>query len=177
MAPSARTTVSQAAALLQGGLRPLDAATRFGVIASMGVLVVLLSVQVFARYALNASLDFAPELSRLCFVWAVFLAIPHGIQRGVHVSITLLTGALPPRVREALLRAIAALGAALMGLVAREAAVAAADNWDQLMPTVELSVGVFYLALVVCGVHSAMHLLHQCLTGRPGSIPETGEGR
>ena len=77
------------------GLHALDTLAGWGIIVMLGVMVVVVSVQVLLRYALNSSLGFADELSRLTFVWSIFLGIPLGIRRGSHIGIEFLTARLP----------------------------------------------------------------------------------
>src|SRR5262245_63551384 len=70
------------------------------VILGMAAMVTIVAAQVGLRYVLNQSFDWADELSRLLFVWSIFLAIPLGIKRGSHISIELLTEWLPADVRQ-----------------------------------------------------------------------------
>jgi len=51
----------------------------------------VVSLQVLLRYALNSSLGFADEMSRLTFVWSIFLGIPLGIRLGAHIGMELLS--------------------------------------------------------------------------------------
>ena len=48
-------------------------------------MVLVVSAQVVIRYVFNDSLDWADEVSRIAFVWTIFLAIPLGIRDGTHV--------------------------------------------------------------------------------------------
>ncbi|MGD9846346.1 MAG: TRAP transporter small permease, partial [Variibacter sp.] len=84
------------------------------VIASMAVMVTVVVAQVFLRYVLNISLDWAEELSRLSFVWSVFFAIPLGIKRGAHVGVSLITDRLPIPMQSTLFRIMSALAAIMM---------------------------------------------------------------
>src|SRR6478609_12241634 len=61
-------------------LEALDTAACWVICASIAVMVVVVSAQVGLRYGLNQSLGWADEISRLCFVWSIFLAIPLGIR-------------------------------------------------------------------------------------------------
>lgn len=137
------------------------------VIVSMTIMVTVVSAQVFLRYALNLSLDWAEEISRLFFVWSIFLAIPLGIKRGAHVGIGLLTEHLPPRLRDALYRLMNVLAMALMAVVAYEAAILTKDQWDEPMSTLDVSVGLFMLPLFLGAAHSILHLLNGVLRGPP----------
>jgi TRAP-type C4-dicarboxylate transport system permease small subunit len=148
-------------------LGALDVAAAWTIVALMTVMVAVVSAQVFMRYALNSSIGWADEVSRLMFVWSIFLAIPLGIKLGVHIGIEMLTARLPAPMQDALARGVALVGAALMALVAYEAAVITVDQWDEQMASVDASAALFILALAIgCG-HSALHLLWIVLTGKP----------
>jgi TRAP-type C4-dicarboxylate transport system permease small subunit len=151
----------------------VDKLSRWAIVGLMAAMIAVVSIQVALRYALSASMDFAEELSRLCFVWAVFLAIPHGVPQAGHVGIDLLVAKLPDPLRRTLARAIALASAVLMGVVGWFSAVAAADSWDQLMPTLDLSSGWFYVAVCVGAAHSALHLMALALRA-PATIARGG---
>jgi TRAP-type C4-dicarboxylate transport system permease small subunit len=55
------------------------------------------------------------------------------------------------------------LSIALMAIVAVYAVVLAIELWDQLMPTLNLSVGLFYAILAFSAMHSILHLLNGAL--------------
>src|SRR6187200_3297770 len=86
---------SAAALELRGpapALRVLHAADRAltGVLlAAVAVMVAVVSAQVALRYGFNRSIDWADEVGRLAFVWAIFLAIPLGVRDGAHIGIDL----------------------------------------------------------------------------------------
>jgi len=148
-------------------LGALDVAAAWTIVALMTVMVAVVSAQVFMRYALNSSIGWADEVSRLMFVWSIFLAIPLGIKLGVHIGIEMFTARLPVALQDLLGRAVALLSAALMALVCYEAAVITWDQWDEQMASVNASAALFILALAVGGAHSALHLLWVVLTGKP----------
>ena len=121
-------------------------------------MVVVVSVQVFMRYALNSSIGWADEVSRLMFVWSIFLAIPLGIRLGVaHRDRDADARGCRRRVQDVLGRVDGALaGAALMALVCYEAAVITWDQWDEQMASVNASAALFILALALgCGALGA----------------------
>ena len=141
------------------------------VILIMAGMVVVVSTQVFLRYVLNLSLDWAEEISRLLFVWSIFLAIPLGIKSGSHLSVVLLTERLPPGLRTRLFRTMSALAMALMAVVAWQAGVLTRDQWDEPMSTLNISVGLFMLPLAIGAVHSLLHLLVGFIDGVPVKAP------
>jgi len=149
------------------GLALLDGLVAKAIVAIMGVMVAIVSAQVALRYLLNDSIDWADEISRLCFVWSIFLAIPLGIKRGAHIGIELLTAHLPERVQNGLYRAMAVMSVFLMGLVMVEAFILTLDQWDEPMPTVNASVALFMVPLWIGAAHSILHLLRLVLRGAP----------
>jgi TRAP-type C4-dicarboxylate transport system permease small subunit len=148
-------------------LAALDVAAAWTIVAVVSVMVVVVAAQVLLRYALNSSIGWADEVSRLMFVWSMFLAIPLGIKLGAHIGIEVLTARLPAAAQGLLARAVALLGAALMGLVGYEAVVITWDQWDEQMASVNASAALFILAVAIGAAHSALHLLWIVLNGRP----------
>lgn len=141
------------------------------VIGAMAVLASVLIAQVFSRYIFNTSLDWGWDVPRVCFIWVVLLSIPLGLKRGSHVGIDLVLRFFPPRAQAAISRFNAAVMIALMSVAAYYGAVLVFRTWDQIMPGIALSVGWFYVALVISATHSGLILLRQLVTGK---TPEIG---
>lgn len=144
---------------LRAFLQVLDKISYFLIIIAMLAMVVMVSLQVFWRYVLGSSIDSADELSRLFFIWTMFLAIPQGVKYSVHVGIDLLVKALNKNWQEILFRITAVAGAVLMAAVFYAAVIATADKWQELMPTISITAGVYYIAVLICAVHSFLHLI------------------
>jgi TRAP-type C4-dicarboxylate transport system permease small subunit len=151
-------------------LHALDTAAGWAIILMLGLMVFVVSLQVLLRYALNSSLGFADEMSRLTFVWSIFLGIPLGIRLGAHIGMELLTARLSTRVQDVLARATAAVAAAMMVLVAWQSAVVAFDQWDEMMASMNGSAAWFLVAVGIGCAHSALHLAWIVLTGKPTMI-------
>jgi TRAP-type C4-dicarboxylate transport system permease small subunit len=156
-----------------GWLRPfgaalggLDIAAGWAIVALMTVMVGTVSLQVAMRYLMNSSIGWGDELSRLTFVWSIFLGIPLGIRAGAHIGMEIVTARLPDGLRDVLTRVMAAAGAALMTLAAYEAATVAWDQWDEKMASFDASAQWFLVALAVGCAHSALHLVWITLAGR-----------
>jgi TRAP-type C4-dicarboxylate transport system permease small subunit len=152
-------------ALLDRLLRLVDMAS-YGLIGvTMAAMAILVSLQVVFRYALGSSIDFADEGSRFFFVAAIFLALPHGIRAGVHVGIDLIVMMLPKGWQVALFRLVCALSAGLMLVVAWTGWIATIDKWGELMPTLPISAGYYYVPVVITGLHGFLHLVLLAFTG------------
>lgn len=154
----------------------LDLAVAWSLVGLIVAMVAVVSAQVALRHLFDSSLDWADEFSRLCFVWSMLLAIPLGLKSGSHIGIEMLVAHFPEPARGNFARAVAVLGACLLLLVARESAVIAWDQWDELLASMHASAAWFIVPLVVCGVHGAWHLLRQAITGAvhvdPHALPE-----
>jgi TRAP-type C4-dicarboxylate transport system permease small subunit len=148
-------------------LHALDTVAGWAIIIMLGMMVAVVSLQVLLRYALNSSLGFADEMSRLTFVWSIFLGIPLGIRLGAHIGMELLSSRFPPRMQDILARAMAAIAAAMMVLVAWQSAVVAIDQWDEMMASMNASAAWFIVAVGVGCAHAALHLAWIVLTGKP----------
>jgi TRAP-type C4-dicarboxylate transport system permease small subunit len=77
-------------------------------VASVAVLIIPVSLQIFSRYtALIPSYIWTEELARFCFIWSILLGAMVGIREGTHFVVDLWPP-LPPRA-QALLRIVASL--------------------------------------------------------------------
>ena len=146
------------------------------IISLMTAMVAIVITQVFLRYVLNSSIGWADEISRLTFVWVIFLALPLGVKAGVHLGIPVLVQRLPAILQQRLVRAVAASSAALLLLVCYEASLISYAQWDEKMASTSLSAAWFVLAVAVGSAHTVLHLLWIALTGAPSGVTDTAAG-
>jgi TRAP-type C4-dicarboxylate transport system permease small subunit len=144
-------------------------------LAAVTVMVAVVSAQVALRYGVNRSIDWADEVGRLAFVWAIFLAIPLGVRQGAHIGIDIVVDKMPPIVRSGLKRAAAVLCAALMFVIAWAALGVAREQWDELMATIDWSVGWFIVPVGIGALLSALHLVRIVVMGPPPIRPVGSE--
>ena len=156
-------------------LRALDTFVTGLLLAAVTVMVGVVSAQVFLRYGFNRSIDWADEIGRLAFVWSIFLAIPLGVRNGAHIGIDIVVDKMPPVARGLLRRAAAALSAALMFILAWAALGVAQEQWDELMATVDWSVGWFIVPIGIGALLSALHLVRIVIVGPPAPRIEAVE--
>lgn len=156
---------SSLAASVRRCLLGVDRASMVLIQATMAMMVLLVSSQVFSRYLLSESIDWADEGSRLAFVWAIFLAIPHGLKQGVHVGIDVLTNRLPAHWQERLARLMLLISGVLMVVVCYQAVMVSIDTWEELMPTLPVTASVFYFPVMLSCGHALLHLLFMAWQG------------
>lgn len=65
----------------------------------MGFIVVIMVVQVIARYGFNSSLIWAEELCRYLLIWLTFLLVGVAFQRGEFIAVDIVAAALKPPAR------------------------------------------------------------------------------
>lgn len=146
-------------------LSVLDKAVSRVVIVSMAVMTVVLLLQVFYRYVLNESLAWGWDVPRLCFIAVVLLSIPLGIRYNAHVGIDIVYERFGPRTKRAVRIFNAVFMLILSAVVTYYAGHLAVDTWDQMMPGIQLSVGLFYIALAVGQFHTCLHIFRIIYTG------------
>jgi TRAP-type C4-dicarboxylate transport system permease small subunit len=145
----------------------LDRAVTTALIVAVAVMVGVVAAQVALRYGFNRSFDWADEVSRLAFVWSIFLAIPLGVRQGAHIGIDVVVLKFPPAVQRLLRRAAAAVSAVLMGAVAWAAVGVAVEQWDEPMSVLDWSVGWFIVPVAIGAALSALHLVRIVVSGPP----------
>jgi len=158
-----------------GFLRLLDRVAGYAIVAAMTGMVVVVSTQVMLRYVFNDSLDWAEDVGRLFFVWAIFLAIPIGVGRGGHIAIELLTTHLPAHVQRGMLRVTSLACAGMMAVVAWQSVVLVDQQWDELMTTVDLTVSLYMIPVAIGSVHAALHFLAITVRGAVLHSQESAE--
>lgn len=144
---------------------------RFLAGSSMLAIVVIMVVQVFARYVLNASLIWAEELCRYILVWQTFLFIGLAYQRGELVAVEILTDLLSPLWRFVLKAVVTIPILIFLGLMVINGYSYASRFTHQTLPALDflwssisghdlgLSVSWVYISVAVGCALLAMHLL------------------
>lgn len=149
--------------ILSAILARADAGARLAVILCTAAMVLVVAAQVVMRYAFNGSFDWAEEVSRIAFVWTIFLAIPLGIRDGTHVGIELLVERFPRSVRRMLARFMAGLSALMMIVVFWTSVVVAGLTWSERLGALDMTSSVFFLPVILGALHAALHLVHLAL--------------
>ncbi len=161
---------ASARAIASSGLVLVDRLAGGAIIAAMAAMVVVVSLQVLLRYAFNTSLDWAEDIARLLFVWSIFLAIPLGVKQGSHIGIELLVMRLPPPGRTFLVRCMALGCAALMAVVCYQGVLLTVQQWDEFMPTLNVTAALFMVPVAFGAAHSALHFAALAISGAPPRV-------
>lgn len=158
--------------LLTAVLTRADTGARYLVICGAAAMIGVVSAQVVMRYVFNGSFDWADEVSRIAFVWTIFLAIPLGIRDGTHVGIELLVKRVPARLRAGIARVTNGLAAAMMLIVFWTSIVVALATWSERLGALNMTSSVFFFPVILGALHSALHLTQMALFPSATTAPE-----
>lgn len=156
-------------------LDTLDRAVTLALLVAVTLMVGVVSAQVALRYGFNQSIDWADEVSRLAFVWSIFLAVPLGVRQGAHIGIDLVVLRFGPLVQRLLRRTAAAISATMMAAIAWAALGVAREQWDELLSTLDWSVGWFIVPVGIGAALSALHLARIAVEGPPVALSGSAE--
>jgi len=124
--------------------------------ACLGVMALAVFVNVVLRYGFGSGLPASEELSRLLFVWMVFIGATAAYPAGEHMAFTSLVGALKhkPRLMGAmtlLIRCLVLLGCALIAWGAWQQVVVGLDSYSVVLgyPTALLPLPAFLCAVAI----------------------------
>jgi TRAP-type C4-dicarboxylate transport system permease small subunit len=155
-------------------LRCADSGARNLVILFAGLMVLVVSAQVVIRYVFNDSLDWADEVSRIAFVWTIFLAIPLGIRDGTHVGIELLIELLvkrfPNKLQRFVARITSGLAAVMMLVMFWSSITVALATWSERLGAIDITSSVFFFPVIFGALHSALHLIQLAIFPPESSI-------
>jgi TRAP-type C4-dicarboxylate transport system permease small subunit len=132
---------------------------RWVLVVLLAVMVALVALNVFARYAMNHSIPWVEELSRYMMIWLTFLGAGPALRSGSHIAVESLPAALPASPARWLRGAIAAVIAATLIIMAWLGWEYADFAWEQESPVLNWSLGKIYLALPIGSVLTLLHLL------------------
>ena len=107
---------------------PAQRAARIAMAACLGVMAVAVFVNVVLRYGFGNGIAASEELSRLLFVWMVFIGATAAYPAGDHMAFTSLLGLLRRRPR-----ALAAMTALIRLLVVLACGLLAWGAWQQVV--------------------------------------------
>jgi len=127
-------------------------------------MVVIISANVFLRFAFNTGIIWSEEVALLFIVWFVFISFGLGVRQRLHITLSILPKGRIPKWLDA---ALDFLGEIVMLIVGAVMVVYGGKlvgfTMRSIMPATGWPAGIMYLALPFAGVsivvESLMHLL------------------
>jgi TRAP-type C4-dicarboxylate transport system permease small subunit len=137
-----------------------------------GLMLAVLSWQVFMRSALNAPPSWTEEVALLAFGWAVLLAVACGVREGLHVRMDILLDVLPAPLRRACERAVLAAVVFTGGYLGVAGWRYTLESQGSTSPAIGYPMPLLYAGTVVCGVLVALFGLERLVAGPAGAADE-----
>ncbi len=131
------------------------------IVLSAGIIVTVVTIEVFLRYVMGRSLIFTDELCRYLMVWLVFLGGAIAVRDGAHIRINVLVKRLDPRMRRFVQVAALLLTTTFLVIVTVEGIKILPRQLYQMCITMDISMFYFYLAIPVGSVLMIIFLLPQ----------------
>lgn len=137
----------------------LNKIIRTATIAVLAMITVIVSIEVILRYFFGMTLYITEELSRYSMVWMVFLGSSLAIRENSHHRVELLVNLFAPKTRAWFNLIAQLLLAVFLVFLIIEGGIALSFQFEQIIPTLNISMFWFYLALPVGGVLMLINLL------------------
>jgi TRAP-type C4-dicarboxylate transport system permease small subunit len=83
-------------------LKILDKIEDFFVAAGLGIMLLVLTAQIFSRYLLNRPLIWSEEMARYIFVWVAFIGASFGVRHKSHITLDFFVDRMPVGVQRVL---------------------------------------------------------------------------
>jgi TRAP-type transport system small permease protein len=146
------------------------------ILVSMLVLLGVIAANVLARYVLSSGgINEVGEIPELVFPWLISAGIIVGVQRGAHIAVDFITGALRRRGRVAMIvfvNLIVVLSYALLVQPVLQIADIASDEHTPLLG-LPRSIGFYSIAFTIFGVIvSSLALIIRVVARGPEAAPE-----
>ena len=160
-----RVTVAEA-------INRLGTVVEWLVILLTGALVLIVSANVFMRYVLEVGLLWAEEVSRLTFVWLVFLGAFTALRRRAHLALTFVYDRFSSRLQVIVKYAGALLVLLFLGVLVWHgmALVLQTLRFGRVTPILGISAAWGYLSVPVGAFLMFLEMVRQLLIGE--GIPE-----
>ncbi len=181
---AARAAAARIARLTAWVLRRADRVVEVLIVALFGAIVVVGGLQVFCRYALNASLGWSEEFQRYGLIWIVFLSLVVGYRCKAHLGMEFLLLKMPAMLRTSmawftdLLWLALGLAMVLFTVVYRTPAgmTFLASVGRQSSAGMGLRMDWVYACIVVSGAYLTLAAFHSLITRAGGELAVSAPG-
>jgi len=112
-------------------------------------MVVIVFVNVVARYIFNSSIVASEELARYFFVWASLLGAVFALNEGGHIGVDLVVKKLPPRLRKVVLVFASVCVMGLCGVCVWYGYILAESTFDWPSPATGIPYGIVGLIIPI----------------------------
>lgn len=116
------------------------------------VIVIIVSCQVFGRLVLHKSIMWSEEVALLLMVWTAFIAMAIGVEKELHIAITLFFAMLPKKVQFVISK-INTLATIFFGYILLFYGIKLVKmTWASTLPATQWPAGTAYCMMPVAGI-------------------------
>ena len=116
------------------------------------VIVIIVSCEVFARFLLHKSIMWSEEVARLLMVWTAFIAMSIGVEKGLHISISLFFNMFP-KVVKVVIAKINTLATIFFGYILVVYGIKLVSmTMSSTLPATQWPAGTMYMMMPVSGI-------------------------
>lgn len=146
------------------------------VVVGMAGMSLLVFSNVVLRYGFSSGIPSSVEVSRVLFVWIIFLGSGVALAKGAHLSVDTLVSQLPRKARFACFLVSYGLMLWCCWLLAQGSWSLTLIEWNNRAALSGLPVGLTYAAALVASITMALCLLVGLWHALRGSLPATWSG-
>ena len=114
------------------------------------LMVFIILIQVFMRYALNNALPWPEEAARALMIWMMAFMAPSGYRWGAFVSINMVVDSMPSPARRALVLAIFILASVILFVLLQHSTKHFNSGFIFRSSSLKIPLAYIYLAMTVC---------------------------
>lgn len=141
----------------------------------LGGMTVLITLQVFFRYVMNAPLAWTEELARFGFIWMTFFAGYLGARKAQHISVELIQDMFPRSVK----RGMQALSFALTSVFFFVVSWYLTSLWGrlarQVSPALKIHMNHVYLGILIGSVFMGLAYIYEAAKALRGDLEKDAE--
>lgn len=116
------------------------------------VIVIIISCQVFSRLVLNSSIQWSEEVALLLMVWMAFISMAIGVERKLHIAITVFFNFLPKKVK-AVFEKLNTVAVVFFGFILVFFGIKLTQNgMRSTLPATKWPAGITYMIMPIAGV-------------------------
>lgn len=127
----------------------------------LALITAMVSVEVVLRYGFGKSLFITEEFTRYALVWMVFLACSLAVADNSHIRVEFVVNLFKGKMRACINLAAQMLFIVFLVFLIVQGTIALPFQRDQIIPTLNISMFWFYMAMPVGGLLMVLNLLPQ----------------
>ena len=128
-------------------------------IACLIAIAVIINLQIFQRYVMNAPFIWPEEVIRITMIWLTFVGAGIAFRRGAHITVDTLVNAMPPAVRTVVLDVADLMIVAVFVVVGMNAVPLAQIVSNDPMPATNMPTAIIVWPLVLAAVQAVGYSL------------------